>query len=63
MDREKGGRASSCRDREVSGERRRRMEADVVLSKGQNNWVKALLLSIGSEIIYWHFINCDSIHT
>jgi hypothetical protein len=39
------------------------MEADVVLSKGQNNWVKALLLSIGSEIIYWHFINCDSIHT
>jgi hypothetical protein len=39
------------RDRKIRGGEKTRMEADVVLSKGSNNWVKALSLSIGSEII------------
>ena len=45
---EKGGGARSWGDRWWRG--RKRTEADVVLSKGYNNWVKALSLSIGSEI-------------
>jgi hypothetical protein len=63
LDREKGGRPKSYRDREVSGGGRRRMEADMVLSKAYNNWVKALSLSIFSEIIYWHLVKCDLIDT
>jgi hypothetical protein len=58
LDREKGGEAKICRYREVWGGGRRRMEADMVLSKGYNNWAKALSLSVGSEIIYWHCVNC-----
>jgi hypothetical protein len=38
------------------------MKANMVLSK-ENNWVKALSVSIGSEIIYWQLVNCDFIDT
>ena len=38
------------------------MEAYMVLS-GYNNWIKALSLLIGSEIIYWPLVNCDFIDT
>jgi hypothetical protein len=44
-------RSEELRQGEKSEEERNRMESDLVLSKGYSNWVKALSLSFGSEII------------